>query len=81
VAKRTRISRAALEMAITNMVRSSDPLCSVIVERLASGPGMFLLLIDWPERSGSCTSARETSPIVGGRPEDHPQKGAVIGRK
>ena len=39
VAKRTRISRAALEMAITNAVRSSD-LCSgfvgIIVERLAS---------------------------------------------
>jgi hypothetical protein len=39
VAKRTRISRAALEMTITNAVRSSDPLRSgfvgIIVERLA----------------------------------------------
>jgi hypothetical protein len=37
-AKRTRISRAALEMAITNAVRNSDPQCSgfvgIIVERM-----------------------------------------------
>ena len=36
--KRTRISRAALETAITNAVRGSDPLCSgfvgIVVERI-----------------------------------------------
>jgi hypothetical protein len=43
-AKRTRISRAALEMATTNAVRSSDPQCSsfvgIIVEPLASASGL-----------------------------------------